>query len=94
MHKITLKKNDIIKVGNYKYVIYKFGKEEAELIPIDDMLEETNKKTIVPKIKINNKKLHNSQKLDRYELLWLINQPYPLIREIVESFLRQESRRR
>ena len=94
MRKITLKKNDIIKVGEYKYVIYKFGKEEAELIPIDDMLEETNKKTIVPKLKVNNKKLYSSQKMDRYELLWLINQPHPLIREVVESFLRQESRKR
>lgn len=92
--KIILKKNEIIKIGKYKYVVYKLGKDSVELLPIDEMLESKDISPIIPKIKVGKEYLKTYQKMDNYELLWLLNQPNPLIREVIESFLSKVSRKR
>lgn len=91
--KILLKKNEIIKIGKYKYVVYKFAKKSVELIPIDEMLSGITSQ-FVPKMKIEKQSLNSYEKMDNYELLWLVNQSHPLIKEVLEDFLNKESKKR
>lgn len=82
-------------IGQYKYVIYKFGKNEVELIPIDEMLDSEEPVLLVPKLKTNKKSIINShKKLDDYNLLYLVNQVNPMVKKVVEDFLEKESRKR
>lgn len=92
--KIVLKKNEIIKIGQHKYVVYKFGRESVELIPIDLMLQGEEESSLVPKIKVKKVLLTKYQKMDNYELLWLVNQKNPLIKEVVCDFLDKQSKKR
>jgi hypothetical protein len=92
--KLVLKKNEIIKIGDYKYVVYKFGKDSVELIPIDTMLDGTEESSLVPKIKVRKTNIKKYQKMDNYELLYLVNQKNPLIKEVIYSFLEKESKKR
>ena len=58
----VLKKNEIIKVGEYKYVVYKLGKISVDLLPIDEMLAGTKNGSIIPIIKIKKDLIKKHQK--------------------------------
>lgn len=85
--KLTLKKHDVVRIGKYKYVVYKFGKLSIDLIPIDTMLDEDEPTLVVPKITVDKNLLTKHEKLDSIELLFLLNQTNPLIRKVVEDYL-------
>jgi hypothetical protein len=93
MKKINLKRNDILKIGKYKYVVYKIGKKQIELLPIDEMLSKNSGVDFVPNIRISKEKINPHQKLDNFELFLLINQKNPLIRQVVERFLDSKEKR-
>jgi hypothetical protein len=87
INKLTLKKNDLVKIGEYKYIVYKFRRGQVELIPIDNLLDSEDQVNFVPKITIGKQHLMNHSKLDNLILFYLLNQQNPLIREVVEDFL-------
>jgi hypothetical protein len=85
--KLTLKKHDVVRVGKYKYVVYKFGRSSVDLIPIDVMLDGDEPVPVVPKMTVDKNLLVKHEKLDSIELLFLLNQTNPLIREVLEDYL-------
>lgn len=87
---LTLKKNDVVKVGNYKYIVYRFRKDNVELIPIDNMLESDDPVKFVPKMTIEKCLLTNHKKLDNWILFYLLNQTNPMIKEVLEKFLEKQ----
>ncbi len=95
MIKKSLKKTDLIKIGDYKYLIYKCRKDSFEILPIDKMLNGSDAiSDFIPKISICKDILINYEKLDSFEILCLLNQSNPLVKEMLELFLDRESKKK
>jgi hypothetical protein len=95
MKKKTLRKTNLIKIGEYKYLIYRCKKHSLEIVPVDGFLNDPkNMSDFVPIINISKDHMANYEKLDDYEILCLINQKNPLIKGLVQNFLDKQSKRR
>ena len=90
----SFKKHDIIKIGKYKYVIFNLKKEDVELLPIDDMLTKDEIIEFIPKITIKKENIAHHQRLDNFEIFYLVNQSNPLIKKVVEGFLDSKHKKR
>lgn len=89
---VDLQSSDIILLGNQKYIVYSLKKDIIELLPITLLLDGENP-DIIPKIIIPYASLEKYSKIDKYELFCLINQNSPLIKEVVENYLKNETQR-
>ena len=95
MKKTILKKTNLIKIGQNKYLIYRCKKESFEIVPIDGFLDNSKYSTdFVPIINISKNNIISYERLDDYEILCLVNQKNPLIKGLVEKFLDNQSKRR
>jgi hypothetical protein len=90
--KISLKKNDVLKIGRYKYIVYKISKGNIDLLPMNPMLESDHPLDFIPKIRAEVCKLKNHEVVDNYELFYLLNQKSPLVKEVLNSFFENERR--
>jgi len=90
--KKELKRSDIIKVGNHKYLIFSKEKDGLEVLPIDLLFELDEPVDVIPKMKISYDSLTNYQKTDKNEIFYLINQKNPLIKRALKNFFKDEEK--
>lgn len=86
----SLKRNDVVRFGEYKYVVYKSTRQYLELLPIDTMLNGDEVVYFIPKITLKKSDVVEHEKVDNFELMYLLNQTNPLIKEILEEYLESE----
>jgi len=85
-----LNKLDIILINEYKYIVYRVTRKSVELLPISNLLGRERPIDVIPKISIDIDSLGPYEKIDRYEILYLLNQTNPLIIESLEYFFENE----
>jgi hypothetical protein len=90
--KEKLKRSDIIKIGNNKYLIFSIEKDELEVLPIDHLLELDEPADVIPKMKISYSSLTDYEKVNKTEILYLINQKNPLIKRALKNFFKDEEK--
>lgn len=93
MRKNILSRADIIKVGKFKYLIYKASRSNLVILPIDKLLEGEHV-NLIPKITVERKSIFGYELLDRYDILYLVGRKNPLINETIEYFINEETKRR
>ncbi len=88
MEKHKFKKADIILIDTRKYIIYDLKKDYVELLSIEDINESPD---FILKFKIAKNILNCGKRLDQEQLLWLINVQNPMIKKVLEIYLKDGS---
>jgi hypothetical protein len=76
---------DVIDICDRKYLVVKIGKKSAEIFPIDDFLNGIDEYRGVLKMCVNKDVIKMSVKSDEEEILCLINENNPIIRQALHE---------